>query len=68
MPPSDMVAALAAKQIGGFIVAEPFNALAEAKGVGKILRFSGNIWRDHACCLSMSTTTTSNRAPNGCKT
>ena len=53
MPPSDMVAALAAKQIGGFIVAEPFNALAEAKGVGKILRFSGNIWRDHACCLSM---------------
>ena len=29
------------------------NALAEAKGVGKILRFSGDIWRDHACCLSM---------------
>ena len=53
MPPSDMVAALATKQIGGFIVAEPFNALAEAKGVGKILRFSGDIWRDHACCLSM---------------
>ena len=53
MPPSDMVAALAAKQIGEFIVAEPFNALAEAKGVGKILRFSGDIWRDHACCLSM---------------
>ena len=53
MPPSDMVAALAAKQIGGFIVAEPFNALVEAKGVGKILRFSGDIWRDHACCLSM---------------
>jgi hypothetical protein len=21
--------------------------------VGKILRFSGDIWRDHACCLSM---------------
>ena len=53
MAPSDMVAALAAKQIGGFIVAEPFNALAEAKGVDKILRFSGDIWRDHACCLSM---------------
>lgn len=53
MPPSDMVAALAAKQIAGFIVAEPFNALAEAKGVGKILRFSGDIWREHACCLTM---------------
>ncbi|MDO5058915.1 MAG: ABC transporter substrate-binding protein [Neisseria sp.] len=53
MPPSDMVAALASKQIAGFIVAEPFNALAEAKGVGKVLRFSGDIWKDHACCLSM---------------
>lgn len=53
MPPSDMVAALAAKQIAGFIVAEPFNALAEAKGVGKILRFSGDVWREHACCLTM---------------
>lgn len=53
MPPSDMVPALAAGQIAGFIVAEPFNALAEAKGVGKVLRFSGDIWRDHACCLSM---------------
>ena len=53
MPPSDMVAGLAAKQIAGFIVAEPFNALAESKGVGKILRFSGDIWKEHACCLTM---------------
>ncbi|MDO4641216.1 MAG: ABC transporter substrate-binding protein [Neisseria sp.] len=53
MPPSDMVPGLASKQIAGFIVAEPFNALAEAKGVGKVLRFSGDIWKDHACCLSM---------------
>lgn len=53
MPPSDMVAALAAGTIAGFIVAEPFNALAEAKGVGKVLRFSGDIWREHACCLTM---------------
>lgn len=27
--------------------------LAEAKGVGKILRFSADVWRDHACCLTM---------------
>ncbi|MDO4907000.1 ABC transporter substrate-binding protein [Neisseria sp.] len=53
MPPSDMVPGLASGQIAGFIVAEPFNALAEAKGAGKILRFSGDIWKDHACCLSM---------------
>ncbi len=38
LPPSDMVAALASNAIAGFIVAEPFNALAEEKGVGKIIR------------------------------
>lgn len=53
MPPSDMVTALANGVIAGFIVAEPFNALAEAKGVGKIIRFSADVWRDHACCLTM---------------
>lgn len=50
MPPSDMLAALAAKRIRGYIVAEPFNAAAELLGVGKVLRFSGDVWRDHACC------------------
>lgn len=53
MPPSDMVTALANGVIAGFIVAEPFNALAEAKGVGKIIRFSADVWRDHACCLTL---------------
>lgn len=53
MSPSDMVAALASKAINGFIVAEPFNALAETKGVGKVLRFSADVWRDHACCLTL---------------
>lgn len=53
MAPSDMVAALAAKTITGFIVAEPFNALAEDKGIGKILRFSADVWKDHACCLTL---------------
>lgn len=53
MPPSDMVAALATGAISGFIVAEPFNAIAEAKGVGKVIRFSGDVWKDHACCLTM---------------
>ena len=53
MAPSDMVAALANRAIAGFIVAEPFNAVAEAKGVGKVLRFSGDVWRDHACCVTL---------------
>jgi len=51
MAPSDMVPALAAKQIAGYIVAEPFNAAAEALNVGKILRFTGDVWKDHACCV-----------------
>lgn len=50
MPPSDMLPALANKSIAGYIVAEPFNAAAEVMGVGKILRFTGDVWKDHACC------------------
>lgn len=52
MAPSEMVSALAAKSIAGYIVAEPFNALAETAGVGKILRFSGDVWKNHACCVT----------------
>ncbi|PKM30732.1 MAG: ABC transporter substrate-binding protein [Gammaproteobacteria bacterium HGW-Gammaproteobacteria-11] len=51
MPPSDMPPALASKRISGYIVAEPFNALAENLNVGRVQRFTGDIWRDHACCV-----------------
>jgi NitT/TauT family transport system substrate-binding protein len=51
MAPSDMVPALASGSISGYIVAEPFNAMAEVKGIGKIGRFVGDVWRDHACCV-----------------
>jgi NitT/TauT family transport system substrate-binding protein len=51
MAPADMVPALASQQISGFIVAEPFNAAAESLGVGKVLRFTGDVWKDHACCV-----------------
>ncbi|MEK6346721.1 MAG: ABC transporter substrate-binding protein [Burkholderia sp.] len=50
MAPSDMPPALAAGQIAGYTVAEPFNAAAEQLGIGKILRFTGDVWRNHACC------------------
>ena len=52
LAPAEMVSALASKSIAGFIVAEPFNALAETNGVGKILRFSGDAWKNHACCVT----------------
>ncbi|MDF3832676.1 ABC transporter substrate-binding protein [Cupriavidus basilensis] len=51
MAPSDMPPALAARQIEGYIVAEPFNAAAETLKIGKILRFTGDVWRNHACCV-----------------
>jgi NitT/TauT family transport system substrate-binding protein len=51
LPPSDMISAIANGSIGGFIVAEPFNAAAENLRIGKVLRFTGDVWRDHACCV-----------------
>ncbi|TAL79001.1 MAG: ABC transporter substrate-binding protein [Burkholderiaceae bacterium] len=51
MSPGDMLPALGTKQISGYIVAEPFNALAEILKVGKIWRFTGDVWKNHACCV-----------------
>lgn len=51
MPPSDMPPALASGRIAGYIVAEPFNALAEHLEVGRVARFTGDVWRHHACCV-----------------
>jgi NitT/TauT family transport system substrate-binding protein len=52
LAPSEMVSALATKSIAGFIVAEPFNAAAENARIGKVLRFSGDVWKNHACCVT----------------
>jgi NitT/TauT family transport system substrate-binding protein len=49
--PPDMSPALANGSIAAFVVADPFNALAELNGVGRILRFTGDVWRRHACCV-----------------
>jgi NitT/TauT family transport system substrate-binding protein len=51
MAPPDMPAGLAAKKIDGYIVAEPFNALGETKAGGRMLRFTGDIWKNHPCCV-----------------
>ncbi len=52
LAPAEMVSALATKAIAGFIVADPFNAAAEISGVGRVLRFSGDLWKNHACCIT----------------
>ena len=51
MAPPDMPAALAAKKIHGYIVAEPFNAMGEIKVHARMLRFTGDIWKNHPCCV-----------------
>ncbi|MFT7336710.1 MAG: NitT/TauT family transport system substrate-binding protein [Marinobacter maritimus] len=51
MPPPDMPPALAARKIDGYIVAEPFNAAGEMLAGAKMLRFTGDIWRNHPCCV-----------------
>jgi NitT/TauT family transport system substrate-binding protein len=51
LPPPDMISALANRSISRFIVAEPFNAAAENLRIGRILRFTGDVWQDHACCV-----------------
>lgn len=51
MSPPDMPPALANGAIAGYIVADPFNAVAEVNRVGRILRFIPDVWFEHACCV-----------------
>lgn len=51
LQPPDMPTALAAKKIDAYIVAEPFNAMGELKAGAKMLRFTGDIWKNHPCCV-----------------
>lgn len=51
LPPPDMPPALASRTIDAYCVAEPFNALGELRAGGRILRFTGDIWKGHPCCV-----------------
>lgn len=51
LSPPEMPASLAGRKIDGYIVAEPFNALGELKTGGRIMRFTGDIWKNHPCCV-----------------
>jgi len=53
MNPPDMPTALQSGSIDGYTVAEPFNAAGELLAGGKILRFNGDIWRNHPCCVAV---------------
>lgn len=51
LAPPDMPPALASRKIDAYIVAEPFNALGEIKAGAKMLRFTGDVWKGHPCCV-----------------
>jgi len=51
LSPPEMPAALAGGKIDGYIVADPFNAISELKTGAKIMRFTGDIWKNHPCCV-----------------
>jgi len=51
LSPPDMPPALLGNKIDGYIVADPFNALAENKFNARIMRFTGDIWKNHPCCV-----------------
>lgn len=51
LPPPDMPTALLGRKIDAFIVADPFNALAQEKFSARIMRYSGDIWKNHPCCV-----------------
>ncbi|NTU91804.1 MAG: ABC transporter substrate-binding protein, partial [Chlorobiaceae bacterium] len=53
MAPPDMPTAIASNAIDGYVVAEPFNAAGEVLANGRIVRFTGDIWKNHPCCVAV---------------
>lgn len=53
MAPPDMPTAIASNAIDGYIVAEPFNAAGEVLAGGRIVRFTGDVWKNHPCCVAV---------------
>jgi len=60
----DMPTALGNGSISGYIVADPFNAVAEIQGIGKVLRFTGDVWLNHACCVVTTSESLIERSPD----
>lgn len=51
--PPDMPEALRNGSIAGCTVSEPFGAVAENLSGAKLIKMSGDVWRDHPCCQSV---------------
>lgn len=53
MKPPDMPTAISNGSIDGYIVAEPFNAAGELLAQGTIVRFTGDVFKNHPCCVAV---------------
>lgn len=51
MTGQEMIQRLGTGEIAGFIMWEPYPAIAVTKGYGKNLIYSGKIWSEHPCCV-----------------
>jgi NitT/TauT family transport system substrate-binding protein len=51
LKPPEMIGALKTGQIDAFIAWEPYPAKAQTMGIGQVLLTSGEIWKDHPCCV-----------------
>jgi NitT/TauT family transport system substrate-binding protein len=50
MAPSEAASAIGAKTVDVIFLPSPHPELIEAEGTGKIVKWSGEIWPNHACC------------------
>ncbi len=51
MPPPDMPAALYANQVAAYATGEPFGAVAEVAGYGRVLHMTRDEWPRYICCV-----------------
>ncbi|WP_300161024.1 ABC transporter substrate-binding protein [Solidesulfovibrio sp.] len=51
LSPPEMLSALQAGQIDGFIAWEPYPSRAVLQGLGQVLASSADIWTGHPCCV-----------------
>ncbi len=57
LKPPEMIGALRTGQIDAFIAWEPYPAKARTMGIGRVLLTSGDIWKDHPCCVLITNDT-----------
>jgi len=54
MGSGDAISALKAKAVDGFFIHQPYPAIAEMEGAGRMIVSSGEMWPDHACCVLLA--------------